>query len=631
MLKKLLALILALTMLSMMFVACSENLWDLDLDLDGTTEATETESTSEAESESTTESPQPEETEPPAAEKLYVTKDGTTEYKVILSSNLAESTRNTVLIQLRLFKNNYGVSFTTETDTDSTPSATAKEILVGSTNRQESADATKLLRDGEYAVTHNEESGRIALVGTDSSQTLAAFNYFFSEYLVENNLRIEAGHEYYHLADYALFSATLNGVDLREYRIVIPKNPDLLTHYTSTNLADTIEQQMGVRLKVVYDSTIKTDYEILIGKTNRAESTLSSTIPSGKYLLMQKGTKLVIQGKDIQVCAGAGALLKDYMGGEGTNRTVSLDAIPKTEEFKKFEFPSTYRNAILMIGDGMGHNHINLALDNGLDSFSANYLPAIGTAVTRSQDVIDGTNYFTDSAASGTALATGYKTYNGRIGLNKNGTSVQNVRELADAYGAKTAIISTDPITGATPAAFLCHNSSRNNTTQLQAEIDTLIREKKIEYCRGNVGDDLTVATREALLTISGSDAPFFMMVEEAYTDKGGHSNSASQVTAAVTRFNKAISYVIAFVYCHPDTALIITADHETGGIVRDSMQANVYKFTSSTHTNVNVPVFALGPGTEVFHGERTENINIAKFIAVAYGKKNFGDRFFSS
>ena len=626
MLKKLLALVLALTILSTMFAACAE----LPIDPDGDT--SETESQSAEESESLTETQPPKETDPPATEKLYVTKDGSTEYKVILSSTLPDSTRTSVLMKLRTFKNTYGVEFTIETDTETgAAQSTAKEILVGNTNRPESAEAINLLRDGEYAIKHNKESGRIALIGTDSSLTLQAFSRFLSEYLVEKNLCIEVGHEYYHLADYSLFSATLNGIDLREYRIVIPKNPDLLTHYAATNLSDAIHQQMGVKLTVVYDSSAKTAYEILIGNTNRTESTLSSTLPNGRYLLMQKGTKLVIQGKDIQVCAGAGALLKDYMSGEGSNRTVSLDSIPKTEEYRVFQFPTTYRNAILMIGDGMGHNHVNLALDNGLSSFSANYLPAIGTAVTRSQSVIEGSIYYTDSAASGTALATGYKTYNGMIGLNKNGTSVQNVRELADSKGAKTAIVTTDAITGATPSAFLCHNSSRNNTSQLQADINTLIRENKIEYCRGSVGDDLTVATREALLTISDSGSPFFMMVEESYTDTAGHNNNAALVTSAVTRFNKAISYAIAFVFCHPDTVLIVTADHETGGIVRDSHVANRYNFTSDTHTNVNVPVYALGPCTEVFHGARTENIDIAKFIAVAYGNTRFGDRRFSA
>ena len=199
---------------------------------------------------------------------------------------------------------------------------------------------------------------------------------------------------------------------------------------------------------------------------------------------------------------------------------------------------------------------------------------------------------------------------------------VQNVRELADAYGAKTAVVTTDAITGATPSGFLCHNKNRNNTSQLQTEINRLIAEQKIEYCIGNAGDDLTVHTRKALNKIADSDAPFFIMVEGAHIDKQSHSNNYDGVVYMTKRFNDSIAYAIEFVMCHPDTALIITADHETGGLTYRSQE---YNFTTTTHTNADVPVYAFGAGVEPLHDTVTDNTEIAKFIAKAFGGENFG------
>jgi alkaline phosphatase len=113
-------------------------------------------------------------------------------------------------------------------------------------------------------------------------------------------------------------------------------------------------------------------------------------------------------------------------------------------------------------------------------------------------------------------------------------------------------------------------------------------------------------------------------MVEEAYIDKNSHNNDASSTMSCVERYNECISYCIAFTMMHPKTALIITADHECGGI---ESNGNNFIYTSGNHTNVNVPLFALGGGTREFaqSAYTLENIDVAKFIASIFGQATFG------
>ena len=135
----------------------------------------------------------------------------------------------------------------------------------------------------------------------------------------------------------------------------------------------------------------------------------------------------------------------------------------------------------------MGFNHIEMAKNGGMKAFYAEQFPNKGQAITESLTVIENKgDKWTDSAAAATALATGYKTYNGRVGMNGGGKSVKNIRELADEKGANTAVITTDVINGATPGGFLAHNLQRKvdgkNNAQIITDINALIKDKKIEY-----------------------------------------------------------------------------------------------------------------------------------------------------
>ena len=413
-----------------------------------------------------------------------------------------------------------------------------------------------------------------------------------------------------------------NSKYVSEYVAVIPENADTTTRYAAENLVNLVEEKTGKKMNIVSDTVSPQEKEILIGDTSRAESQTQTELSNEEYLVLEKNGKIVIKGYGIYIGAGCGAFVNEYAAFNKADGKIDITNVPKEERTQKYTPAEKPKNVIFMIGDGMGFNHIALAECNGLDAFLAKSFPNQGSSVTRSQSVINGDKLFTDSAASGTAMATGYKTINGYIGLDKNGNPIQNIRELAYLNGAKTAVITTDVITGATPSAYMCHNISRNNTEELEAQINALVNEGKIDYCAGSVDNNLTSEIGKALALISADNSSFFMMIEEGIIDKKAHSRDKEGIAQMVIRFDDAIAYATQFTLCHPDTALIVTADHETGGVYKHK---DDYRFRSSDHTNADVPVYALGAGTSIFNGAKVENIDLAKFCASVYSTEPFG------
>ena len=110
------------------------------------------------------------------------------------------------------------------------------------------------------------------------------------------------------------------------------------------------------------------------------------------------------------------------------------------------------------------------------------------------------------------------------------------------------------------------------------------------------------------------------MMYEEAHIDKAGHSNDAEATFNMLTRFNQAIGLFMEYAFYNPDTLVLITADHETGGMTKD------FSYTRTGHSDANVPVFAYGYNAKVFNDRVMENVQIPITIAYMMGQKNFGD-----
>lgn len=336
------------------------------------------------------------------------------------------------------------------------------------------------------------------------------------------------------------------------------------------------------------------------------------------------------------------------------------------------------KNVIIMIGDGMGLNDVALAAKFSDFKFeyglSFEQLPNVGTAITNS---LSGT---TDSAASATALATGKKTHNGYVGMSNKGVPVENVSEIARKNGKLVGVVTNDGITGATPASFVAHNISRNNASEIRKnyvefapdvfigkgnltdfqnavngsstlmdklanfiisiKIDDFMnafssdtnREKKffgllskVNY--GSPNYDLANATQAALDRLDNNDEGFFLMVENTGCDNYGHGADMEHLKRVKGKvlnpalFDKAVAVAIKYCMNNPDTILIVTSDHETGGVSlpnKVNYELDEVKFAHGSHSSQNVGVFAMGYGTEFFKGQTVDNTDIGKFIIAA-------------
>ena len=499
---------------------------------------------------------------------------------------------------------------------------TAKEIVIGETNRPATENILSELRLGEFAIIYEGE--RIYIIGFDEETTIEGIKYFKENYVSRKSKSIEFTNRlaYYNKKQFPIDELKIDGVDIFDYTVVISRKADLYTRYAAENLSDFVLTYLGAPLKVTTDRDPETKYEILIGNTSRAASSVSVSVKDGQYVLYKKDTKIVCLGNSYMVGGGVGALI-EKVPTDKTDVKVEITGISTAPVATDFKFKEA-KSAIIMIGDGMGFNTVKMAKAgtqeiDGIGEFLAEELPYQGEARTSSLS-----SGATDSAASATALSSGYKTINGYLGVDSSRKSHQNIRELAESKGANTAVITTDYITGATPGGFLVHHSSRNDTEMLQEQINLLIRKGEIDYCKGQVDDSLTDEAAAALRQISAGGESFFMMIEAAQIDKRSHANDYSGCITMVKRYNDVIAYVVEFVICHPDTALVITADHECGAIKENADGS--FTYTSTNHSTANVPVYALGYGMEVFNDQTVENTTIPKTLAKIFGENNFGE-----
>jgi alkaline phosphatase len=266
----------------------------------------------------------------------------------------------------------------------------------------------------------------------------------------------------------------------------------------------------------------------------------------------------------------------------------------------------------------------NIDYGDGEEIFYGYYLPYQGFSRTNS---LSGT---TDSAAGGTALSCGIKTINYYVGQDENHAPVQSLTELAGSLQLSTAVMSTETETGATPAAFSAHVDDRNmsgeiiaSQQELQTAYGTIIN-CGYDFYTPNYMKWIEKTLNETLDTLDDNEKGFFLMYEEAHTDKHGHNNDMPMAFQAIVRFNQVIARVMEYSFYHPNTFVLITADHETGGLTEEN---GTFVYTTDAHTGVDVPVFVYGQGGEVFNGQTVENIQIPQTIAAWLGEPNFGDQ----
>lgn len=337
--------------------------------------------------------------------------------------------------------------------------------------------------------------------------------------------------------------------------------------------------------------------------------------------------------------------------------TMSLTVSAKEE--------ATAKNIILLIGDGMGENSIEWTKSVYNCELSVDTMPYKGYSKTNSYT---GT---TDSAAGGTALSSGKHAINGNIGMlaialgnaHIDFGTYMNTCEVAKKLGKKAGIVTSDNNSGATPASFSAHAADRDyadeiTDQQLKGELDLiwaksngLVNEtnatengwifvdsiEDIEALDGSTrsfgaftgsieydyedGNFVPLSTlTELAIEKLDNEKGFFLMVEGAHIDKNNHSNNSEGMMKSMLEFDKAIKTALDFAKNDKNTIVIVTADHETGGIKKSNNGS--FKYTSGGHTSTNVPVRVYGADDFIKNGDVVVNYDISRYTAKKLGYK---------
>jgi alkaline phosphatase len=281
------------------------------------------------------------------------------------------------------------------------------------------------------------------------------------------------------------------------------------------------------------------------------------------------------------------------------------------------------KNIILMIGDGMGLAQIYAGMTVNHGHLNMEKFRWIGLSKTYSAS-----DYITDSGAGSTALASGVKTYNKAIGVGVDSVPFKTILEIAEEEGLSTGLVATSSIVCATPAAFIAHQINRYMydeiaTDLIHSGIDLFIGGGRQYFENRSDSMNLTDSLRtmgyqiaydtSELKSLETGKVAALLMVEGSLIDKACHENDTNDIILEVLDFNKAVGKALEFAIKDKNTLLIVTADHETGGIALTG--GNFGKgtvemsFAGHDHTGIPVPVFAYGPGAENFAGfyENTE------------------------
>lgn len=317
---------------------------------------------------------------------------------------------------------------------------------------------------------------------------------------------------------------------------------------------------------------------------------------------------------------------------------------------------------ILFIGDGMGFRHVeagSIYAYGGVGLTNMETMPYHGRITTASVTGV------TDSAAAATTMATGQKTVNGYLGMDAQAQVVQNIRELASSRGFSTGIVTTDSLVGATPSAFMAHVDSRGEADEIAAQIaldppDVLLGGGKpvmetalaahnadflftqtdllawqydgdpvvglfgtatLPYVADAAVDVPTLAemTKLALDHLSNDANGFFLMVEGARIDHASHANDELRVHPETAAFDEAIGEALSWAATQDDVTILVTADHECGGLSYTGTTAvDTTDFRWGMHSNADVPVYGYGTVAATVDGQRLQNTWIYAVLRAA-------------
>ena len=343
----------------------------------------------------------------------------------------------------------------------------------------------------------------------------------------------------------------------------------------------------------------------------------------------------------------------------------------KTEYLNIEEFPHGLKakNIILAVGDGTGLNQVMLSrlAIGGMDhKLSIDQLPYHGISLTHSYN-----NIYTDSAAAATTWATGHKTKNRYLSIDVNKEKLQTITEMLSKKSYIFGLVATSSITHATPAAFYAHIDSRYKYSEIAEQLIN----SPINIAMGGgleffdvekIGDSHHVLTNKKSFNLDLNDSKkviglfdndgiyrdpekptqremtdftlkylnknqcngFFLMTEGSQIDWAAHDNNANEMITEFRDFDLTIKDLINFVTQNKETLLIITADHETGGlqILKQDDDSVIVQWGTGSHTSTPVGVYTYGPAAELFNGIM-DNTDIHQKMLEAIDYKNLDNK----
>lgn len=307
---------------------------------------------------------------------------------------------------------------------------------------------------------------------------------------------------------------------------------------------------------------------------------------------------------------------------------------------------------ILMIGDGMSLMHVYSAWTANRGHLWLENAQATGLSKTYCTNKL-----ITDSGAGGTALACGYKTLYHAVGVTPDGKPVTTLGDLAKQAGKSAGVAVTCRLWDATPGDFCAHNIDRENEQEIIADYPTCgydyifgggaqyftnrkdgrnifaeMKDHGYSVVRSmseldsqqalplvavpfdvdvplpkERGDLLAKASLKGINLLNQNENGFFMMIEGSQLDDYGHFNQLGLLMEETLDFDQTIGQVMKWAAEDGETLVVVTADHETGGLTlidgdKDTGTITC-RFSTGGHSGVMVPVYAFGPGAEEFTG----------------------------